>query len=149
VNTAPARNQYNYSGPASLNPYFTNPGNPLREGYVAGFDNWFSGTAAIFGPDQKATAANPTYFASQEGAQEALRLVQQYEPGATLTARSWGGGPFLSNQPMYFISLPGGQELNAGGILDGYYNRGCGVTIASDLDLQRTVQSASSGPVVS
>ncbi len=141
-NAAPTRNQYSYAGPAAKNPYFTTPGNPLREGYVAGFGGWFLNNPAILGPNQKSTAANPTYFATEEGAKEALRLVQQYEPGAQLTSRSWGGGPFISNQSMYFITLPNGKELNAGGVIDGYYNRGFGVTISSDAELERSIRLA-------
>jgi hypothetical protein len=141
-NAVPTRNQYNYTGPAAKNPYFTNPGNPLREGYVAGFNNWFINNPAIVGPNQKSTPANPVYYATEEGAKEALRLVQQYEPGAQLVSRAWGGGPFLSNQPMYSITLPNGKELNAGGILESYYNHGCGVAISSDWELERTVRLA-------
>jgi len=141
-NAAAARNQYNYVGPGAKNPYFTNPGNPLREGYVQGFNNWFLNNPAILGPNNKSTPANPVYYSTEEGAQEALRLVQQHEPGAQLASRTWGGGPFISNQPMFFVTLPNGKELNAGGILEGYYSHGCGVSVSSDLELERSVRLA-------
>ncbi len=41
-NEQPTKNQYGYTGPATNNPYFTTPSNPLREGYVTGFNKWFA-----------------------------------------------------------------------------------------------------------
>lgn len=140
-NSTPARNQYGYTGPAALNPYFTNPGNPLREGYVLGFGNWFD-EASIMGSKNGPTPANKSLYATEEGAQEALRLVRQYAPDAELVQQTWGGGPFLATRPMYMISLGGDKVLNAGSVLSGYYNGGWGVTISSEADLERNVQSA-------
>ncbi|MBC7924221.1 MAG: hypothetical protein H7039_01050 [Bryobacteraceae bacterium] len=139
LNTKPTRNQYNYSGPAASNPYFTNPGNPLREGYVLGFNQWFQ-NAAILGPGST-TPANSSYYATEEGAQEALRLVKQHVPEAQLTSKTWGGGgPFQSSKEMYLVTVPGGAELNAGNILSTYYNRGFGTTSMSDKQLQQDIQ---------
>ncbi len=138
LNTEPTKNQYNYSGPASQNPYFTNPGNPLRDGYVLGFGNWFQ-NATIFGMKNGPVTANPIYFSSDDGAKEALRLVQMHEPGAQITQKAWGGGPFTSDKQMYQIALPNGRSLNAGGVLWGYYNNGQGVNASSDTELQKTI----------
>ena len=44
-----AANQYGYTGPATKNPYFTTPSNPLRDGYVLGFNQWFSGAVILGG----------------------------------------------------------------------------------------------------
>lgn len=124
-----------------MNPYFTNPGNPLRSGYVLGFDNWFEDTMILGGKNGPAPA-NRSYYATEEGAKEALRLVRQYAPEAELVQQTWGGGPFVSSRPMYMIRVGEGKLLNAGGILTGYYYGGSGVTAMSDVELERSVLSA-------
>jgi hypothetical protein len=132
LNTAAARNQYDYAGLGAFNPYFTTPSNPLRPGYVAGFENWFR-DASIYGGNNGPVPANRLFFASAEGAQEALRLVQQYEPGAQLIEKPWGGGPYSANNTMYYVQLPGEDRLvNAGMLLNDYYHGGGGVTASSD-----------------
>lgn len=139
LNTAPASNQYNYTGFGAFNPYFTTPSNPLRPGYVLGFANWFQ-DASIYGSMSGPVPANRTFFASAEGAQEALRLVRQYEPQAELKEVAWGGAPFSASNTMYYVELPGGQLMNAGLLLNGYYHGGAGVTASSDELLMRSFQ---------
>lgn len=141
LNERPAANQYGYAGLAALNPYFTTPSNPNRPGYVLGFANWFN-DAQILGGKNGPVQANRLYYSTQEGAQEALRLVRQYEPGAELTQYSWGGGPYSQSSAMHYIVLPGERMLNAGLLLAGYYNHGEGVTVSSDADLARAVRGA-------
>ncbi|MBC7927112.1 MAG: hypothetical protein H7039_15795 [Bryobacteraceae bacterium] len=140
INAAAARNQYNYTGAAAYNPYFTNPGNPLRDGYVLGFGNWFE-DAQIMGSKNGPTAANKILYASEEGGKEALRLVQQQIPGAELVQQTWGGGPFMANKPMYLVKLPDGGLMNAGGILSTYYTGGMGVMTSADADLAKMIGS--------
>ena len=141
VNESGAPNQYNYAGPAACNPYFTTPSNPLRPGYVLGFSNWFR-DATVYGGVTGPMPANRTFFATAEGAQEALRLVQQYEPQAQLTEVPWGGGPFSADNTMFYVQLPGDRLMNAGLILNGYYNGGNGVSVESDVLLANGFRSA-------
>jgi hypothetical protein len=131
-------NQYDYTGPAARNPYFTSPSNPLRSGYVLGFEKWFE-EASVLGGQAGPVRLNKINYATREGAEEALRLVQMFIPGARITSSVWSGGPFTANRPTYYIELPGGQQMNAGGVLYSYYNGGRGVTTASDADLRRTL----------
>lgn len=141
LNDLPAGNQYGYTGFAALNPYFTTPSNPPRQGYVMGFANWFRDTQ-IYGGKNGPVPANRLYYTTEQGAQEALRLVRQYEPAADLIQYQSGGGPFSANNAMYYVTLPGERMMNAGLLLAGYYNHGEGVTITSDTDLSRSIQSA-------
>jgi hypothetical protein len=141
LNATPAANQYNYSGPAARNPYFTTPSNPLREGYVAGFQSWFT-EAFITGGKDGPVPANKTLFTTQEGADEALRLVQEHFPDAEIVQHTWGGGPFSASRPSFHIKYGGERLINAGGILHSYYNQGYGVTTASDGDLRRWLDLA-------
>ena len=136
-NTTATSNQYGYAGPAAYNPYFTNPGNPLREGYVLGFNSWFQ-SAQITGP-KGSVSANEMNYATQDGANEALRLVQQYAPKAELTTETFNSGPFAADKPMWMVAMPDGRMLNAGNILNAYYNHGCGVSVSSDAELQQAV----------
>ena len=131
ANSTAVPNQYNYKGPGAFNPYFTTPSNPLRPGYVAGFDNWFRG-ASVYGGLNGPVPANKMFFATEEGAQEALRLVREYEPEATLTTMPWGGGPYTASSDMFYVKLPNERVMNAGMILSGYYHGGAGVTSSSD-----------------
>ncbi len=136
-----AANQYGYTGPATKNPYFTTPSNPLRDGYVLGFNQWFSG-AVILGGFTGPMPANKVNYATEEGAQEALRIVQQFAPGAEITQSNWISGPFAVDKPMFEIDLGNGRKLNAGGVLSSYYNQGCGVSISSDETIRRAIQLA-------
>ena len=140
-NESGAANQYGYTGPATKNPYFTTPSNPLRDGYVAGFNKWFSG-AVILGGFTGPMPANKVNYATEEGAQEALRIVQQFAPGAEITQSNWISGPFAVDTPMFEIDLGNGRKLNAGGVLSSYYNQGCGVSISSDETIRRAIQLA-------
>ena len=141
VNANATPNQYNYSGPGAFNPYFTTPSNPLRAGYVLGFSNWFR-DATVYGGITGPMPANRAFFATAEGAQEALRLVQQYEPQAQLTEVPWGGGPFSATNTMYYVQLPGDRLMNAGLVLHGYYNGGSGVCVESDVLLASAFKNA-------
>jgi hypothetical protein len=137
-NAVGARNQYQYAGPAASNPYFTTPSNPLREGYVRGFDKWFEDVhVGNLDPSGQSYRMNPLLCATSEGAQEALRLVQQFEPDAKLASTKFGssGGPFVADKAVREITLPDGARLNAGGILNRYYWGGQGVTVSSDANL--------------
>ena len=141
-NAEPCRNQYGYAGPAAFNPYFCTPSNPLREGYVKGFDRWFEHTQVLdVNAGKVHYAVNRLYCATAEGAQEALRLVRLFEPGARIEASLFGasGGPYRADRPTYEIVLPSGARMNAGGILWNYYNGGCGVTAYSDKQLQASI----------
>lgn len=140
-NETGAKNQYGYTGPATKNPYFTTPSNPLRDGYVAGFNNWFKG-AQILGGVNGPVPANKTFYSTEEGAREALRLVQQFVPQAEITQSEWRSGPFAVDTPMFEIDMGGGRKLNAGGVLSSYYNQGSGVTISSDETIRRAIQLA-------
>ena len=86
---------------------------------------------------------SPSYSATSEGAQEALRLVQQYDPGATLGSSRFGasGGPWLADKDTREITLSNGNRLNAGLLLGNYYNQGQGVTARSDQTLQLAVKA--------
>ena len=85
---------------------------------------------------------NGSYGTTQEGAQEALRLVQTYAPGATVVSSKFGsgGGPYQADAPTNEIELPNGTKMNAGMVLNSYYNGGQGVTSFSDRQLQLNVQ---------
>lgn len=138
--TKPVANQWGYTGEAAYNPYFITPSNPLRDGFVTGFSNWFEGNhiSGISSADM-----NPSYSATPEGAQEALRLVQQYDPGATLGSSRFGsyGGPWLADKDTREIMLSNGNRLNAGLLLGSYYSQGQGVTARSDQMLQLTIKA--------
>lgn len=140
-NEKSASNQYGYSGPATLNPYFTTPSNPLREGYVVGFGNWFSNPMIHGGPSGP-IPANKMQYSTEEGAQEALRIVKQFVPEASIVQSFWRSGPYAVDKPLFEIDLGGGRKLNAGGVLTGYYNQGHGVTISSDDAIRRAIQIA-------
>lgn len=140
-NESGVSNQYGYTGPATKNPYFTTPSNPLRDGYVLGFNNWFGG-ATILGGFTGPMPANKVNYATEEGAQEALRIVQQFVPAAAITQSNWVSGPFAVDKPMFEIDLGNGRKLNAGGVLSSYYNQGFGVSISSDETIRRAIQLA-------
>ena len=138
--TTPVANQWGYTGEAAYNPYFITPSNPLRDGFVTGFSNWFEGNH-ISGIGS--SEMSPSYSATSEGAQEALRLVRQYDPGATLGSSRFGasGGPWLADKDTREITLSNGNRLNAGLLLGNYYNQGQGVTARSDQTLQLAVRA--------
>jgi hypothetical protein len=143
LNEKPAVNQYNYTGPASRNPYFTTPGNPLREGYVAGFSNWYTSVnvASSLPGGAGAYTMNRILCATEEGAQEALRLVQEHVPDARLEQSQWGtwGGPFAADKATFDVVLPNGGRLNAGAVLNCYYHGGQGCSVYSDMNLTNSI----------
>ena len=136
----PVANQWGYAGEAAHNPYFITPTNPLRDGLVSGFSNWFE--ANHFGGVSEGEISL-NHSATQEGAQEALRLAQQYDSGATLGGSRFGesGGPWVAEKSTREIVLSNGTHLNAGLLLGSYYNQGQGVTTTSDLMLQQALRS--------
>jgi hypothetical protein len=140
-NDQPAKNQYGYTGPATNNPYFTTPSNPLREGYVTGFNKWFE-NPMILGGLNGPVPANKMQYSTEEGSQEALRIVQQFVPEATVVKSTWQSGPYVVDKPIYEVELADGRRLNAGGVLTGYYNQGFGVTVSSDETIRRSIQLA-------
>jgi hypothetical protein len=132
----PARNQWNYTGPAAYNPFYVNTGNPERPGMIEGFEHWFEPVEVIVAEGYGQGQRMPYQWGTtEEGAAEALRLVQQYEPGARLEAKVLGGWPWMSDRPVQHIVLPGGHNLVAGYVLDSYYNHGRGATAGSDFRL--------------
>ena len=138
--TKPVANQWGYTGEAAYNPYFVTPSNPLRDGLVTGFSNWFEGNhiSGISSGEM-----NTSYSATPGGAQEALRLVQQYDPGASLGSSRFGasGGPWLADKDTREITLSNGNHLNAALLLGSYYSQGQGVTARSDQMLQLALKS--------
>ncbi|HUS06334.1 MAG TPA: hypothetical protein VMZ52_08565 [Bryobacteraceae bacterium] len=142
LNEKAAGNQYNYAGRAARNPYFTSPSNPLRSGYVLGFENWFDENQ-VMGGVAGPVPMNKRWSASAAGAQEALRLVREYLPEATLGSTRWGegGGPFAAARPTQEIVLADGRRFNAGAILNSYYTGGEGVTAYSDKMLEALLRS--------
>lgn len=138
--TTPAPNPWDYTGPAARNPYYITPGTPMGDGFVKGYENWFQ-AAAVLQAHSAGAAPVVAYVmrvTTEEGAREALRLVQEYVPSATLEATVFGaqGGPWCADKPSYHVVLPGAGHLNAAAILDSYYNRSQGVTALSDLVLR-------------
>lgn len=141
LNDTAAANQYNYTGLAAKNPYFTSPSNPLRDGYVPGFEKWFEQNFVV-GPLGAMYPMSKQANATTDGAAEALRLVQQLVPDAKLTTETFGGGPYAATRPTYYVSLPDGRLLNAGRLVNSYYNQGFGVTASSDDMLRRAIDLA-------
>jgi hypothetical protein len=127
LDTAPSWDARNCTGPEIYNPYYGTSTSPTRPGYVTGFDNWFQ--TITLGPPSNSTLTQAA-SATAEGAQEALRLVQQYVPGATIVDYTVTGQ--VGDQVSHAIQLPDGTMLNAGLVLDSYYNQGCGVDSTSD-----------------
>jgi hypothetical protein len=143
-NGAPSQNK-TLQGLAGQNPFLTSSLNPLRAGLVEGYDKWFGSVKVVNQTNgQTCYQMNRDYCASAQGAQEALRLVQNFEPAAKLTASKFGsgGGPFVGDGENYEVELPGGARLNAGGILSSYYSSGEGVTLVSDTRLQEGIRLA-------
>jgi len=137
----PITNQWGYTGEAAHNPYFVTSGNPMRPGSVTGYSQWFEANhiGGISDADM-----NTNYSATQDGAQEALRLVQAYDPGATLGGSRFGGtgtSPWVADKDTREIVLSNGSHVNAGLLLGSYYNHGQGVTATSDQLLQMAVKS--------
>jgi hypothetical protein len=132
LNTQPSWDARNCTGPEIYNPYFGTSTSPTRPGYVTGFDNWFQ--TITMGPPTNGTLM-PAVSATEEGAQEALRLVQQYVPGATIVSYMVTGQ--VGGQVSHAIELPDGTMMNAGLVLDSYYNQGCGVNSTSDALLRQ------------
>lgn len=76
--------------------------------------------------------------ASAEGAAEALRLVQRFAPGARIETDRYAGA-WTPDKPIYEIALPDGSKMNAGLILDRYYQHGAGPHGLSDADLAEEI----------
>jgi len=147
LSAEPAPNPWNYTGPASRNPYYVTPGVRMEDGAIEGYEKWFD-TAQVLQASATGGAPETAYgmrVVTEEGAQEALRLVQEYVAEATLEATVFGagGGPWRADKPSYHVVLPGGSHLNAAAILDSYYHRGQGVTALSDLMLRDELRWAS------
>jgi hypothetical protein len=132
----PAPNPWNYAGPAASNPYYTMPGVPLQEGFVKEYGGWFETATVQSGVPESASYG--MQVATETGAAEALRLVQQYVPEARVEGAVFGGtgGPWCANKPTYCVVLPNGCRMDAAALLNSYYNRGWGVTTLSDLVLR-------------
>lgn len=138
----PQATSLGYTGPAALNPYFTSPENPLRAGFVTGFEQWFSQVEVHSAVDGRAGyTVNSRQTATAEGAAEALRLIQTQDPGAQCTEYRFGaeGGPYAADGVTREITLSDGTRLNAGNVLNYYYYGGAGVTAGSDQMLTRLI----------
>jgi hypothetical protein len=111
-----------------------------------GFDRWFEQQYMLSGlaNGDGSYAINRLYTATEEGALEALRIAQEHFPGAKLENHYFGmeGGPWRASGPERHIVLPNGVRLNAGMLLNSYYNGGRGVTAGSDLNLLAEVSEA-------
>jgi hypothetical protein len=151
LRNSPLPNDWGYAGPAAHNPYFhpkgTEPDYTFVPDYYALFD-----AIAVYNTTngQVNHYVNPKQSASPSGAQEALRLVQLFVPGATLEAvRGIEGGIYYADKLTYSVVLPNGRRLNAAGIVDRYYHAGAGVSVESDLDLidELEVPRPAPGPV--
>lgn len=120
-----------YTGPAALNPYFSTSSHPLAPGAVQGFQNWFQ-TIQVGQPGELGSYAwTPKFSATAEGAQEALRIVEQFMPGCKIQPFYYTGQ--VDGQPAsHAVKLPNGDWMNAGLILDSYYMQGWGVSALSD-----------------
>jgi hypothetical protein len=139
----PAANPWGYTGPAARNPYYVTPGTPMEDGTVQGYENWFQSANVLYAsPSGPVGTAYTMRVVTEEGAQEALRLVQEYLPDATVQATVFGsgGGPWCADKPSFEVVVAGGTRLNAAAILDSYYNRGQGVTALSDLMLREELR---------
>ena len=132
LSTTPSWDARNCTGPEIYNPYYGTATSPTRPGYVAGYDDWFQ--TITMGPPTNGTLM-PAVSATEEGAQEALRLVQQYVPDAKIVDYMVTGQ--VGDQVSHAIELPDGQMLNAGLVLDSYYHQGCGVDSNSDALLRQ------------
>ena len=136
-----AGNQSGYVGPAAKNPYFSTPSNPLRPGYVLGFDKWFEYPQVLGGPNGP-QPGNRFQYATEEGAKEALRIVQMFAPEASLVKNVWRSGPYAVDTPQYDVQLAPGRFLNAGGVLTAYYREGYGVLASADETIRHAIQIA-------
>ncbi len=134
---SPMKNDWGYTGPGAYNPYFCPTGTEPDRARVPNFYGWFNAVAVYNTTNDTVNHwINPRACASAEGAQEALRLVQVFVPGATLEwIRVEEGGIYFADKLTPQVVLPDGKRLNAGTILNIYYHAGAGVSAASDLDL--------------
>ncbi len=134
VESAPISNQWGYTGPASKNPYYSTPSNPLRDGLVKGFENWFASVSLTNKMSGEVTPVPSSERATVEGAQEAVRIVKMFDANAQLSSFRFGenGGPYVENAPTYEVKLSDGRTLNAGLVLQYYYHHGQGVDAGSD-----------------
>jgi hypothetical protein len=137
ISPTPAPNDWGYKGPAAHNPYFHTTGIAPDYGFVPNFYGWFQAVAVY-----NITTGNVDHYidpracASLEGAQEALRLVHMFEPGARLEwIRVEEGGLYYADRLTPQIVLPGACRLNAGTVLNNYYHGGAGVSAESDMAL--------------
>lgn len=126
LNSTPSDAQPDYSGPAAENPYF----GVLRPDNVVGFEKWFQPIQVAQPEDLGSYTWPPNFSATEEGAQEALRLVQQYVPEAKIQPFYYSGQ--VGQTRSHAIALPNGDWLNAGLLLDSYYHQGQGVNAWSD-----------------
>ncbi len=130
-------NPYTYAGPYSYPEYSSET--------VIGYDHWFNQSIAIGGVNGELVNGSPAYYidpsaaATQEGGQEALRLVQQFIPSATLVSYPFPGE--IAGQPLdQSVALPNGLQLNAGLVLTEYYNEGKYVDSNSEGSLIESLQ---------
>lgn len=135
--SSPKPNDWGYKGPAAYNPYFFPKGTEPDLSVVLDFYTFFDAVAVYdITTGNVNHYVNPKHSASPAGADEALRLVQMFVPGATLEAvRGIEGGIYYADKLTYSVVLPDGKRLNAAKIVDRYYHAGAGVSAESDLEL--------------
>lgn len=135
--SSPKPNDWGYKGPAAYNPYFFPKGTEPDLSVVLDFYTFFDAVAVYdITTGNVNHYVNPKHTASPDGAEEALRLVSMFVPGATLeSVRGIEGGIYYADKLTYSVVLPDGKRLNAAKIVDRYYHAGAGVSAESDLEL--------------
>lgn len=115
---------------AGTQPAETGAGAPLAD-----YENWFEDIEMCAAEGfSGAYTVRRALCASEQGAAEALRLVRKYAPEAALDKDAYTG-PWAPNREIREIRLPNGERINAGAILDRYYQHGDGAHGLSDAEL--------------
>jgi len=110
------------------------------------FQSWFQSVQVEMAAGLPGSyVMNRIQTSSAEGAAEALRLVQQYVPEATIQSEYFSSPYFSSDKPIYSVELPDGTRMNAGLILDRYYAHGLGAGGASEMDLASELRQLTCG----
>ncbi len=124
--SAPAR-RARQSAPAAAGTAAASAAAPTQTDFKALYASWFEPNQMVPGPGVQASpyVISAENSVSASGAQEALRIVRRYVPGASIKAADTG----LWNpvKPLYVVLLPDGSELSAGQIVAQYYDHGRGL----------------------
>lgn len=118
---------------AARNPFFG-----FAEGRMPTYRKWFQADEGC--NNARGTILPYGLAATAEGAAEALRLVQQFEPGATMReVQLPGQAEYGHGASAYLIDVPSGRNLNAGLVLEMYYMEGRGCSRSSEATLRNEV----------